>query len=379
MNEICIGLIGHKGIGKQHSHGYRSVRTYFDLDLLPILKVICGRNENAVIRAAKSYGWEEWSTDWREVLRRDDIDLIDICVPNYLHCEIAIKAAETGKDIICEKPLGRNFIEALEMLRVVHEKGVKHMTAFVFRCVPAIRLAKELINAGEIGEIQHWRARWLGSWFMDPSLPLSWNFQKEKAGSGASGDLGSHLIDLAHYLVGEIKECVGLTKTFVKERSVEASSTIRKHVDVDDATQFIVRFKNGAIGSFEANRFAGGHQEEFDIEISGNVGSVYFNSHFFNKLYIYSSRDTLSKRGVKTIFVGNKQHPYGENISPYGEIIGRNDLFIIQSYELLNALKQDINPTPSFYEGAQCQAVIEAVLESARERRWIEPDYAKIR
>lgn len=377
MKEIHIGLIGYKGIGKVHSHGYRSISTFFDINIFPVLKVICGRTEEAVRKSAKDHGWEEWSTDWQEVVQRDDIDLIDICTPNYLHSKIAIEAANTGKDVICEKPLATSFPEAIEMLKAVKENGVRHMTAFNYRCVPAIQLAKELINEGEIGQIYQWRARWLSD-LVDPDLPMSWLFQKDKAGSGALGDIGSHLIDLAHYLVGEIEEVSALSKIFVSERLLEETANRKGLVDVDDAIQFIARFKNGAIGSFEASRFAGGHREEFDVELNGSQGSLYFNSNALNELRYYSSKEDRKKSGFRTIFVGNEKHPYNENICPYGEVIGRSDLFIIQAYELINALEKGVNPTPSFYEGAQCQAVIEAVLESSRNREWNKPAYSEI-
>jgi len=377
MKAINIGLIGYRGIGKVHSHSYRNVSTFFDINVSPIPKVLCGRDEEAVEQSAKAYGWEEWSTDWQEVVHRGDIDLIVICTPNYLHSKIAIEAAKAGKDIICEKPLANSLSEAIEMLNAVRKHGVKHMTAFNFRCVRAIRLAKEFIHAGEIGQIYQWRARWLAE-FIDHDLPLSWLFQKDKAGSGALGDIGSHLIDLAHYLVGEIEEVNALSTTFVSERFLEGGSTQKGPVDVDDAVQWIVKFKNGAIGGFEASRCAGGHREEFDFEINGSQGSLYFNCNALNELKYYSSRGNSKKMGFRTIFVGNKDHPYSEHICPYGEVIGRSDVFIIQAYELLSALEKDVNPTPSFYEGAQCQAVIEAVLESSRNKAWKQPAYSKL-
>jgi len=377
MKAINIGLIGYRGIGKVHSHSYRNVSTFFDINVSPIPKVLCGQDEEAVKQSAKAYGWEEWSTEWQKVVQRDDIDLVVICTPNYLHSRIAIEAAKAGKDIICEKPLANSLSEAIEMLNAVRKHGVKHMTAFNFRCVPAIRLAKEFIHAGEIGQIYQWRARWLAE-FIDHDLPLSWLFQKDKAGSGALGDIGSHLIDLAHYLVGEIEEVNALSTTFVSERFLEGGSTQKGSVDVDDAVQCIAKFKNGAIGGFEASRCAGGHREEFDFEINGSQGSLYFNASALNELKYYSSRDERKKQGFRTIFVGSEEHPYKEHICPYGEVIGRSDIFIIQAYELLSALEKGVNPTPSFYEGAQCQAVIEAVLESSQDREWKKPDYSKI-
>lgn len=378
MERINIGLIGYKGIGKMHSHGYRNVSTFFDISTTPVLKLICGRTKEEVRKSAKEYGWEGWNTDWQEVVQRDDLDLIDICTPNYLHSQIAIEAARAGKHIICEKPLAMSFAEAIEMLKAATMNGIKHMTAFNFRCVPAIRLAKELINDGEIGDIYQWRAQWLSD-LMDPGLPLRWLFQKDKAGSGALGDIGSHLIDLAHYLVGEIKEVNALSKTFISERPLEGTTNRKGLVEVDDAIQFIARFKNGAMGSFEASRCAGGHLEEFDVEINGSKGSLYFNSNALNELKYYSCKEDMKKRGFRSIFVGNEEHPYNENISPYGEVMGRSDLFIIQAYELISSLENGEDPAPTFYEGAQCQAVIEAVLKSSDEKQWRKPHYSQLK
>ncbi|MCP4397877.1 MAG: Gfo/Idh/MocA family oxidoreductase [bacterium] len=377
MKAINIGLIGYRGIGKVHSHSYRNVSAFFDINVTPIPKVLCGQDEEAAEQSAKAYGWEEWSTDWQEVVQRGDIDLIAICTPNYLHSRIALEAAKAGKAIICEKPLASSLSEAIEMLHAVRKHGVKHMTAFNFRCVPAIRLAKEFIHSGEIGQIYQWRSRWLAE-FMDHDLPLSWLFQKDKAGSGALGDIGSHLIDLAHYLIGEIEDVNAISTTVVSERVPEGGSTQKSLVDVDDAVQWIAQFKNGAIGSFEASRCAGGHREEFDFEINGSQGSLCFNCNALNELKYYSLKGDSVKNGFRTIFVGNKDHPYSEHICPYGEVIGRSDVFILQAYELFSALEKDVNPTPGFYEGAQCQAVIEAVLESLRSKAWTQPAYSKL-
>lgn len=372
-----IGLIGYQGIGKMHSHGFKNVCTFFDLDVTPEMQVICGRNEQLVIKAAKQYGWDEWSTDWREVVGRPDIDLIDICTPPYLHAEIAIEAAKAGKHIICEKPLANSLHEALGMVKAVKEHGVKHMTAFNFRCVPAIRLAKSFIQSGELGEIYQWRGQWFSD-LIDQSIPASWHFQKDKAGSGALGDIGSHLIDLSHYLVGHIDEICAVSSTFISERMQENRPAKKVHVDSDDAVQFIARFENGATGVFEATRCAGGHRDEFIIEINGSKGSLYFNSNKYNELSIYNAEENKKTQGIKTIFVGNQEHPYGESICPYGEILGRSDIFILQTFEFFKAIQSGIKPHPGFYEGAQCQAVVDAVINSASSKQWIAPDYKSI-
>ncbi|NQT60035.1 MAG: Gfo/Idh/MocA family oxidoreductase [Bacteroidetes bacterium] len=372
-----IGLIGYQGIGKMHSHGFKNVQTFFDLDVTPEMQVICGRNEKAVKKAAEQYGWNEWSTDWRDVVRRPDIDLIDICTPPYLHAEITIEAAKAGKHIICEKPLANSLHEALDMISAVKEHGVKHMTAFSFRCVPAIKLAYDFIRSGELGEIYHWRGQWLSD-FIDPSIPASWHFQKDKAGSGALGDIGSHLIDLSHYLVGNIDEVCAVSSTFISERIQENMPDKKVHVDIDDAVQFIARFENGATGIFEATRCAGGCRDEFIIEINGSKGTLCFNSNRYNELCLYYAKENIKTRGKRTIFVGNQEHPYGESICPYGEVIGRSDVFILQAFEFFNAIQNDMKPQPGFYEGAQCQAVVDAVINSASSKQWINPDYESI-
>jgi predicted dehydrogenase len=377
VKEIRIGLVGYRGIGKVHSLGYRSVRTFFHLDAVPVMKVLCGRDEEALKKAALGYGWESHSVDWREIIRRKDVDLIDICTPPFNHNEIAKEAAKAGKDIICEKPLARSLPEALEMLEAVYEHGVRHMTAFNYRCVPAVRLAKELIDSGEIGEVFQWRAHWLSD-LLDPALPLSWFYQKEKSGSGALQDIGSHLVDLAHYLVGPVEEVSAVSQIFIPERLAEKPAGDKKKVDVEDAVQFIARFSNGAMGSFEASRVAGGYRDEFEIQVNGSKGTVRFNSKVLHKLEFYTTEDEKKRRGPHSIFVGNEQHPYGETMCPYGEVIGRNDLFIIQAYELLNALAKGVNPATSFLEGARCQAVLDAVLGSARRHEWSKPEYARI-
>jgi predicted dehydrogenase len=375
--QIRIGLIGYRGIGKVHSLGYRSVRTFFNIDVEPVMKAICGRDEGSLKQAAAGYGWESFSTNWHELIERSDIDLIDICTPPHLHSGIAIEAAEMGKDVICEKPLARSLPEAVQMVETVYRHNVRHMTAFNYRCVPAIRLAKELIESGEIGEIYQWRAHWLSD-LMDPELPLFWYFQRDKAGSGALQDIGSHIVDLAHFLVGRIDEVSSALEIFIPQRDVEGASKGKKEVDVEDAVQFLARFSNGAMGFFEASRVAGGYRDEFSVEVRGSKGTLRFNSKILYELLFYTTQDGTKLRGPRRIFVGNKEHPYQESICPFGEVIGRNDLFIIQAYELLKALVKGTNPSPSFADGGYCQAVLTAVLDSARDRQWRKPEYDRI-
>ncbi len=260
---INVGMIGYKFMGKAHSHAYRDVAMFFETETIPAMKVICGRTEQALAEAAKRFGWKSYETSWEKVIQRDDIDLIDINTPNNTHRDIAVAAAKAGKAIICEKPLARNLSEAEEMLNEVEKTGVKHMICFNYRKVPALALAKELIQNNELGKIYHFRAQYLQDWITDPEFPLVWRLKKELSGSGASGDLNSHVIDLARFLVGEISQVIGMQETFItqrpelkigKELTTGLTAQSKKEmgeVTVDDATLFLARFTNGTLGSFE--------------------------------------------------------------------------------------------------------------------------------
>ncbi len=373
MRKLNVGLIGYKFMGKAHSYGYKNLPLFFGPQYQPVMKVICGRNEEAVKAAAEQYGWEEYATDWQTVIERDDIDLIDVSTPGDTHRDISIAAARAGKNVICEKPLANNLAEAEEMLAAVQEAGVKHMTAFNFRRIPAVTLAKEFIEEGKLGRIYHWRATWLSDWIVDPGFPLVWRLQKDKAGSGALGDIGSHIVDLARYLVGEIEAVVGMTETFVKERPLLDDPTKRGQVTVDDAALFLARFESGAIGSFEATRFAGGDKERVGFEINGSKGCLRFNYNYFNELHFFSWEDPPREQGFKTIYVGDERHPYVKHWWPNGHFIHYGSLFVNQAYELVKALANDEMPVPNFEDGVKCQAVLEAVERSVEEERWIRP------
>ncbi len=373
MKEINIGLIGYKFMGKAHSYGYKNLPLFFGPEYQPVLKVICGRNEAALKAAAKQFGWEEYETDWRKVVERADVDLIDVSSPGYLHAEMSIAAAQAGKDVICEKPLANNLAEAREMLAAVEEAGVKHMIAFNFRRIPAVALAKEFIEEGRLGRICQWRATWLSDWVMSEDLPLVWRLQKDKAGSGALGDIGSHIIDLARFLVGDIESVVGMWETFKKERPLMDDPTKSGQVTVDDAVIFLARFENGVIGSFEATRYAGGDKERVGFEINGEKGSLRFNYNYFNELHFFSWEDPPREQGFKTIYVGDPAHPYVKNWWPNGHFIHYGSIFVNQAYELFKALAHNEMPVPNFEDGVQCQAVLEAVEKSIAEQRWVRP------
>lgn len=301
MKKINVGMIGYKFMGKAHSHAYRDLPMFFPNAGKPVMKLICGRDQAGVEQAASQFGWEESVTDWREMVQREDIDVIDINAPSDAHKEIALAAAKAGKHIFCEKPLALTLGDSREMLQAAEEAGVKHMVGFNYRFAPAVLLAKKLIEEGRLGTIYHFRACFLQDWIVDPEFPLVWRLQKEIAGSGSHGDLGAHLIDLAHFLVGGMKEVIGMSETFIKERPQPSSMTgltaksskeaPKGEVTVDDATLFLSRFDNGALGSFEATRFAPGHRCTNSFEINGSKGSVKFDFERMNELQVYFTED----------------------------------------------------------------------------------------
>ncbi|HEX6971029.1 MAG TPA: Gfo/Idh/MocA family oxidoreductase [Limnochordia bacterium] len=377
---LGVGLIGYKFMGKSHSHAFRDVSMFFDLPAKPVMKAICGRDEAAVRRAAEQWGWEGIETDWRRLVSRKDIDIIDISAPGDVHAEMAIGAAQAGKHIICEKPLANTLAEAKEMLAAVQKAGVKHMVAFNYRRVPAVQLARQLIQEGAIGKIYHFRGTYLQDWIVDPEFPLVWRLQKDKAGSGPLGDLGAHVVDLARFLVGEITEVVGMAETFIKERplvedtdaGLGAKGGQRKgEVTVEDAAVFLGRFQNGALGSFEATRFAPGRRNYNRFEINGSEGSLAFNLERLNELEFYSRRDPAHAQGFRTIIVNEGVHPYMSAWWPPGHIIGWEHTFVHEVKDFIEAVVNDTSVYPDFVDGVQCQAVLDAVERSVANRQWV--------
>ena len=318
--ELNIGMIGYSFMGKAHSNGFRQLPAFFpELNVKPVLKVICGRDRDAVQDAAQTYGWEACETDWEKVVARDDIDVIDICTPGNLHLPMALAALKAGKHVICEKPLANTLEEARELLAAAANTSKKTMVAFNYRRVPAVALARQLIAEGRIGEIYHWRAVYLQDWIIDPDFPLVWRLEKDKAGSGPHGDLNAHIIDLALHLVGDIDSVVGADTTFIKERpmleAVDAGLGAKGgktmgRVTVDDATLFLARFANGALGSFEATRFAAGRRNHNRFEINGSKGSLAFNLEKMNELQFYSRDDEDHIQGFREIIVGEGNQPF---------------------------------------------------------------------
>ncbi|MFQ5867989.1 MAG: Gfo/Idh/MocA family protein [bacterium] len=383
--KINVGMVGYKFMGKAHSHAYRDVDMFFETETVPVMKVICGRTETAVAEAARKFGWEAYETSWERLVQREDIGLVDINTPNSTHREIAVAAAKAGKHILCEKPLAVSLAEAEEMLEAVEEAGVKHMVCFNYRKVPAVGLAKKLIDEGGLGKIYHFRAQYLQDWITDPEFPLVWRLKKEEAGAGAHGDINSHIIDLARYLVGDFAKVVGMQETFIKKRpELEVSEKLTTgltaesrrpelgKVTVDDATLFLARFKNGALGSFEATRFANGRRNGLRFEINGSKGSLLFELENMNELWFYSCEDPDGMQGFRRIQATEATHPYIEAWWPPGHIIGYEHTFVHVVYDFMKALDEDRMPTPNFADGVECQRVLEAVEKSVKEERWVE-------
>lgn len=369
MAQLNVGMIGYGFMGKAHTFGYANLPLIYGPQYSVERKVICGRNSDRVREAAAQLGWESWETDWRKVVERSDISLIDISSTGHTHAEIAIAAAEAGKDIFCEKPLANSLADARQVLAAVQRAGVKHLVGFNYRRVPAIALAKQFVEEGKLGKICLWRATWLSDWVMPEDFPLVWRLRKDKAGSGALGDIGSHIIDLARYLVGDISKVIGTWETFRKERPLEEDPTRTGQVTVDDGAVFLTRFENGAMGTFEATRYAAGNKDLFSFEINGERGSLRFNYNHSGALEYFTWDDPPRDGGFRTIYLGNSEQPYSwwPNVLP----VGYGDTFVNEMYELVSALQEDRMPSPGFEVGVQCQAVVEAVIRSIEEERWV--------
>jgi predicted dehydrogenase len=370
--KINVALIGYQFMGKAHSNAYRQMPHFFDSDAIPVMKVICGRNEAAVRAAAGKLGWEEWSTSWEQVVKRKDIDLVDVSTPGDSHMSIAVAAAKAGKAVFCEKPLANTLAEAKKMLAAVEKSGVPHMICHNYRKAPAVALAKQLITEGTLGTIYHFRGTYLQDWIVDSKFPLTWRLDRSKAGSGAMGDLASHVTDLSRFLVGEIVEVSATLQTFIKERPLEDNPKKSGKVTVDDASLALVRFENGAIGTIEATRLAPGRKNYNRFEINGSNGTLAFNLERMNELELYLRNDPQYIQGFRTIMVteGGGAHPYVGAWWPPGHIIGYEHTFVHTVYELMQAISRNQVPSPSFVDGVRNQAVMDAMERSAKSKKW---------
>ena len=380
---VNIGLVGQKFMGKAHSNAYMTVAKFFEVEPQPVMKAICGRNEAELAEFAKRFGWQSYETDWQKLVARKDIDVVDIAAPGNVHRDIAVAAAEAGKHVFCEKPLALESVHAREMLAAVRKAGVVHMVNFNYRCCPALALAQQMIKAGEIGEVRHFRATYLQDWLVDPSFPMNWRLRKEVAGSGAHGDLNAHLVDLGRFLVGEIREVVGMMKTFITERPAEGRSSGltatagegTEKVTVDDASLFLARFAGGAIGTFEATRMAPG-PEKFQSRRSQRqprLAGVQLRGH--ERARVLQRRRSAGPARLPQDY-GHREHaPVLRGWWPPGHVIGYEHTFVHAVYELMRAInkKPTIMPTSTTERSAsRCSKRSNArrTMEDGSKWRW---------
>jgi predicted dehydrogenase len=375
---IGVGMLGYAFMGKAHSNAFLKIPyMMYPPVAIPKLVGIAGRNEEAVAEACRRFGYQSYYTDWREMLENEQVQLFDNGGPNDTHAEPCIKAAEAGKHVLCEKPLARTAEEAKQMLDAVEKHGVKNMVAFNYRFVPAIRLIRNLIDQGALGQIYHFRAVYLQEWIMPHyGTPMIWRLDKDVAGSGALGDLGAHIIDLAHYLVGGIKGVSALTKTFIKNRPNNGQMA---EVKVDDAFVAAVEFENGAIGTLESTRFAGGRKNYNCFEINGEKGSIFFNLERMNEMETFwVGEEPKETQGFHNVLVTEGHHPWWENWWPHGHIIGWEHTFVHEINHLLDCIVNDKEVGPhgaTFEDGYRAAVICDAVLESAQTKKQVDIKY----
>jgi predicted dehydrogenase len=384
MTSLNVAIIGTKFMGKAHSNAWSNAPRFFDMAAKPVLKVACGRNQEDLTAFAERWGWEDTETDWRAVVERDDIDIVDISVPTHMHREIAIAAAEAGKHIFCEKPFAITVEDARAMYEAAEAAGVVHYVNHNYRRCPAVRLAKRLIDEGTVGRIFHWRGTYLQDWIVDPDFPLTWHLRKETAGSGSHGDLNSHSIDLARYLVGDISSVTAMMTTFIKERPLPGADAATfaagsgdgaevGEVTVDDASFMLAEFENGALGSFEASRFAPGRKNYNYFEIYGSKGSIVFNLERMNELQLFLRDDPAHAQGFRTIIATEAgEHDYIANWWPPGHIIGYEHEFHHAVVDFVDAVANGTTISPNFYDGLKEVEVLAAGSESAATGRRVD-------
>jgi len=383
MKKLNVGLIGAGFMGKAHSLAYVAMPMFFwPAPAIPVRKTIVDVNDSIAAEAAQRFGFEKSTSDWRSVVEDPEIDIIDIATPNHLHAEIAIAAAAAGKHIISEKPLARSGDEAKTMYDAVKNAGIVHMVAFNYRRTPAVALAKKYIEEGAIGDILNFRGTYLQDWSADPDGPLSWRFQKSIAGSGSLGDIGTHVVDMARFLCGEITQVNTQLKTWVKTRPLQAggvdklgastkdSTAPRGEVDVDDEVLSLLEFQNGAIGSLEATRNAHGRNNFLTFEIHGTIGSIYFNYERRDELQVAFANDQADRKGFRTVYTG-PAHPYGEGLWPIPALgIGYGETKIIETYDFVKAIMEGGEVSPNFKDGYQINLIADAMAASAQSRSW---------
>jgi predicted dehydrogenase len=384
MKQLNVALIGAGFMGKAHSLAYVAMPMFFHpAPAYPVRKTIVDVSDSVAADAAIRFGFEKSSGDWHSVINDPEIDIIDIATPNHLHAEIAIAAAAAGKHIISEKPLARSGAEAKTMYDAVKNAGIVHMVAFNYRRTPAVALAKKYIEEGAIGEILNFRGTYLQDWSADPDGPLSWRFQKAIAGSGSLGDIGTHVVDMARYLCGEITQVNTQLKTWITSRPVQSgnvdklgtgakdSSAPRAEVDVDDEVLSLLEFENGAIGSLEATRNAHGRNNFLTFEIHGSLGSIYFNYERRDELQVAFAKDQGDRKGFRTVYSG-PAHPYGDGLWPIPALgIGYGETKIIEAYDFIRAIVEGGEVSPNFKDGYQINLIADAMADSAAKREWV--------
>lgn len=374
MKNLNIGLIGYGFMGRTHSNGYKRVNDFFpELGLRPVLKAVCGRNAENAQAFADQWQYESIETDWRKLIARDDIDAVDICTPNNSHAEIAIAAAEAGKMILCEKPLALNAAEGEKMVAAIEKAGVANTVWYNYRRVPAVTLAKQLIDEGRLGKIYHYRANFLQDWTIGEDVPqggaATWRLDVKAAGSGVTGDLLAHCIDTAIWLNGSIKNVSAMTETFVKER-MHADTGKVEPVGIDDACAFLCRFDNGSLGLFESTRYARGHKALYTFEINGENASIRWDLHDLHRLEYFDHADDGIVRGWRSIHVTDGDQPYMDKWWVPGLQIGYEHTFVHQVADFLESVEKGTPCSPTFREAQETQKVCDAVLESAKAEAW---------
>ena len=370
---LNIGLIGYGFMGRTHSNAYRKVGNFFDLKYQPVLKAVCARNEQKAKAFADQWGYESVETDWRKLVERDDIDVIDICTPNNTHAKIAIAAAKAGKMILCEKPLSMDGPEGLAMVKAIEKARVPNMVWYNYRRVPAVTLAKKLIDEGKLGRIFHYRAKFLQDWTISADLPQGgealWRLDVKAAGSGVTGDLLAHCIDTAIWLNGSVDKVSAMTETFIKERKHTLTGKVQK-VGIDDACAFMAKFKNGSLATFESTRYARGHKALYTLEINGEHASIAWDLHDLHRLEYYDHRDQGTVRGWRSIHVTDGEHPYMDKWWVPGLQIGYEHTFVHQVADFLEGLAKRKPASPTFRDALETQNVCDAVLKSAKTGKW---------
>ena len=375
IKTLNVGLIGYGFMARAHSNAYRKVNNFFDLEYQPVLKAVCARDAAKLKAFADTWGYESVETDWRKLVERPDISLVDVCAPNNLHREIALAAARAGKMILTEKPLAMNSQEGAEMVAAVEKARIPNMVWYNYRRIPAVTLAKKLVDEGRLGRIFHYRAVFLQDWTISPELPQGgtglWRLDAAVAGSGVTGDLLAHCIDTAIWLNGGIDRVSAMTETFVKERKHNLTGKVEP-VGIDDACAFLARFKNGSLATFESTRYARGHKALYTFEINGEKASIQWNLHDLHRLSYFDHRDESGLRGWRSIHVTDGEHPYMNHWWVPGLQIGYEHSFIHQVADFLNGLSKGQPASPTFRDAQETQKVCDAVLASAKTESWVE-------